>query len=140
LRDSLLVLRPGVERRWHDREKRLAITSKHLAQANDVISRYVASQLADQIRAGNYAALERASTPGKRASVRSDRAHGSSTPIGRQVNLAARLQAQCEPDRILLSHSTFTLVQEDVACTPKGEISVKGFHQPVKIYEVIRSA
>jgi len=62
------------------------------------------------------------------------------TAIGRQVNLAARLQAQCEPDRILLSHSTYTLVNEDIQCTPKGEIAVKGFHQPVKIYEVMPSA
>jgi class 3 adenylate cyclase len=58
------------------------------------------------------------------------------TAIGRQVNLAARLEAQCVPDRILLSHSTFTLVRDEVECTAKGEISVKGFHQPVKVYEV----
>ena len=62
------------------------------------------------------------------------------TAIGRQVNLAARLQAQCETDRILLSHSTFMLVKDEIACTPKGEIVVKGFHQPVKIYEVMAAA
>jgi adenylate cyclase len=58
------------------------------------------------------------------------------TAIGRQVNLAARLQAQCEPGMILLSRSTWVLVQDEVACTPKGEVHLKGFHQPVKIYEV----
>jgi class 3 adenylate cyclase len=60
------------------------------------------------------------------------------TAIGRQVNLAARLQTHCEPGRVLISHSTWVLVQDDVACTPKGEIQVKGFHQPIKVYEVDR--
>lgn len=57
------------------------------------------------------------------------------TAIGRQVNLAARLQAQCEPGKVLISHSTWVLVQDEVKCAPKGEIQVKGFHQPVKVYE-----
>ena len=234
-----------VIQRWHDRERNLAVTSKQLAQANDVISRYVASQLAEQIRDGNYSALERherrrltlffsdiqdfaatadlvepedlslqlneylaemtgiaerygatidkfvgdgiliclgapAATSDRDQALRAVRmavdmqrclatlrqrwlaagrerpfhvrmgintgqasvgAFGSPsrleyTAIGRQVNLAARLQAQCEPDRILLSHSTFTLVSDEIACVPKGEVSVKGFHTPVKVYEV----
>jgi class 3 adenylate cyclase len=45
--------------RWHDREDRRARTSEQLGRANDVISRYVASQLAQQIRAGNYEAVDR---------------------------------------------------------------------------------
>jgi class 3 adenylate cyclase len=52
------------------------------------------------------------------------------------VNLAAFLQARCERDRILVSHSTWALIHEEVACTPKGEIALNGFHQPVKVYEV----
>lgn len=58
------------------------------------------------------------------------------TAIGRQVNLAARLQVNCDPDKILLSHTTWAMVQDDIPCIPKGEIQVKGFHQPVKVYEV----
>jgi class 3 adenylate cyclase len=58
------------------------------------------------------------------------------TAIGRQVNLAARLQVNCEPGKILLSHSTWSLVQDEIPCIAKGEIPVKGFHQPVKVYEV----
>jgi len=58
------------------------------------------------------------------------------TATGRQVNLAARLQVNCDPDKILLSHSTWSLAQDDIACIAKGEIQVKGFHQPVKVYEV----
>jgi class 3 adenylate cyclase len=234
--------------RWRDRERTLALTSRQLAQANDVISRYVASQLAEQIRDGNYGALERherrrltlffsdiqdfaatadrvepedlslqlnqylaemtriaesygatidkfvgdaimiffgapAATGDRDQALRAVRmaidmqrcletlrerwlaggrerpfhvrmgintgqasvgAFGSPsrleyTAIGRQVNLAARLQAQCAPDSILLSHSTYTLVRDDVACEPRGEIAVKGFHEPVKTYEVVPS-
>ena len=55
------------------------------------------------------------------------------TAIGRQVNLAARLQAYCRPGKILISHSTWVLVQEHVSCTPQGEIQVKGFHGSSKV-------
>ena len=58
------------------------------------------------------------------------------TAIGRQVNLAARLQAQCEPGRVLLSHATWVFVRDEIPCVPKGEISLKGFREPVKAYEV----
>ena len=56
------------------------------------------------------------------------------TAIGRQVNLAARLEASCEPGNVLISHSTYMLVNDKVPCVPKGEIQVKGIHYPVKVY------
>jgi adenylate cyclase len=56
------------------------------------------------------------------------------TAIGRQVNLAARLEASCEPGSVLISHSTYALVSDKIPCVPKGEINVKGIHQPVKVY------
>ena len=56
------------------------------------------------------------------------------TAIGRQVNLAARLEASCEPGNVLISHSTYALVSDEIPCVPKGEIHVKGIHQPVKVY------
>jgi class 3 adenylate cyclase len=62
------------------------------------------------------------------------------TAIGRQVNLAARLQAVCPPGRVLLSHATWVLVRDAIACEPKGEIQVKGFADPVKVYEVVGAA
>ena len=52
------------------------------------------------------------------------------------MNLAARLQVNCDPGKILLSHSTWSLVQDEIPCIAKGEIPVKGFHQPVQVYEV----
>lgn len=58
------------------------------------------------------------------------------TAIGRQVNLAARLQAHCEPGRILVSHSTYALIRDDISCVGRGEIQVKGFEQPVRVYEI----
>jgi class 3 adenylate cyclase len=59
------------------------------------------------------------------------------TAIGRQVNLAARLQVSCEPGRILLGHATWALVRDEIPCTAKGEIQVKGIREAVKIYEVV---
>jgi adenylate cyclase len=58
------------------------------------------------------------------------------TAIGRQVNLAARLQVSCEPGKVLLSHPTWALIKDEIACVPKGEIEVKGMHHAVKVYEV----
>jgi class 3 adenylate cyclase len=58
------------------------------------------------------------------------------TAIGRQVNLAARRQVKCEPGSILLSHATWTLVKDDIACVAKGEVQVKGFHHPIQVYQV----
>jgi class 3 adenylate cyclase len=59
------------------------------------------------------------------------------TAIGRQVNLAARLQANADPDRILIGHSTWVLVRDAVNCIAKGDIQVKGLRQPVRAYEVV---
>jgi adenylate cyclase len=232
--------------RWRDRERQLAETSDQLAKANDLISRYVATQVAQQIRAGNYGAVDQhhrrkltlffsdikgfsevadtiepeelsrilneylsemteiaeryeatvdkfvgdaimvffgapvathdrdhalravrmaiemqarlaelrakwtregieepfAVRIGINTGVASVGNFGSKgrvdyTAIGRQVNLAARLQVNCDPGKILLSHSTWSLVQDNIACVPKGEIQVKGFHQLVKVYEVV---
>lgn len=56
--------------------------------------------------------------------------------IGLQTNLAARIQAQCQPGRILISHSTWAQVHEEIPCEDRGEMQVKGIHYPVKVYEV----
>jgi len=44
--------------------------------------------------------------------------------------------AHCEPDRILLSRSTWFFVRDEVACDPIGEIQVKGFQQAIQAYEI----
>jgi len=231
--------------RWRDRDAKLARVSEELAHAHDTISRYVASQLVEQVRQGDFTALgshsrrrltlffsdiegfssvaddvepedlsevlneylSEMTAIGERygatidkfvgdaimiffgaPTATTDRDHalravrmavemqrrmlelgdkwrsegfrrpfririgintgqatvgsfGSSgrmdyTAIGRQVNLAARLQVHCEAGRILLSQSTWMLVRDDVPCVPKGEIQVKGLLRPVVVYEV----
>ena len=231
--------------RWRERELQLEETSDQLTRANDLISRYVATQVAQQIRAGNYGAVDRhdrrkltmffsdirgftdiadtiepedlsrilneylsemtgiaeryeatvdkfvgdaimiffgapMATHDRDHALRAVRmaiemqgrldelhakwvAEGIEEPfqirigintgvasvgnfgsrervdytaIGRQVNLAARLQVNCDPGKILLSHSTWSLVHDEITCVAKGDLQVKGFHQPVKVYEV----
>jgi class 3 adenylate cyclase len=58
------------------------------------------------------------------------------TALGSAVNLASRLEAACAPDRITISHTIWLLIKDEIDCEPKGEIEVKGFPEPVKIYEV----
>lgn len=62
--------------------------------------------------------------------------HLDYTVLGTHVNLASRLESAAAPDEILLSHETWSLVKEAVMCRDKGEISVKGFSSPVKVYQV----
>ena len=59
------------------------------------------------------------------------------TAIGAQVNLASRLEAQCEPGKILISFSTNALIQDEFETETKGEIEVKGIHYPLKTFEVV---
>jgi len=59
------------------------------------------------------------------------------TALGSAVNFASRLESACAPDKITISNSTFSLVNDSIECESKGQIEVKGFSAPVKIYEVI---
>jgi class 3 adenylate cyclase len=58
------------------------------------------------------------------------------TAIGRQVNLAARLQVNADPGGILISHATWVLVKDQIRCEELKEIEVKGFHHLVRAYRV----
>ncbi|MEQ5833482.1 adenylate cyclase [Marinobacter sp. R17] len=59
------------------------------------------------------------------------------TIIGKEVNLASRLESLADPGEILVSYETFSLIKDKIMCRDKGEITVKGFGRPVPIYEVI---
>ena len=231
--------------RWHDHENKLAQTSDQLARANDLISRYVAQQVAEQIRLGNYDAIDHryrrrltlffsdikgftdladhvepeevsellneyfaemtaiaerfggtidkfmgdaimiffgapVATHDKDHALRAVRMamamqermtelhrrwekRGVTEPfqirmgintgiasvgnfgtpgrmdytaIGRQVNLAARLQVNCDPGKIFISHATWVLVRDEILCEPRGEIQMRGIRDAVKTYEV----
>ncbi len=59
------------------------------------------------------------------------------TIIGREVNLASRLETASEAGEILISHETYSLVKDVIMCRDKGQINVKGFTRPVQIYQVV---
>ncbi|MBX9913317.1 MAG: adenylate cyclase [Pseudomonadaceae bacterium] len=59
------------------------------------------------------------------------------TIIGREVNLASRLESAAEPGEILISHEAYSLVKDVIMCRDKGQITVKGFTRPVQIYQVV---
>lgn len=59
------------------------------------------------------------------------------TIIGRDVNLASRLESAAEAGEILISHETYSLAKDVVMCRDKGQIPVKGFSRPVQIYQVV---
>ena len=58
------------------------------------------------------------------------------TAIGLQTNVTNRIQSFCRPGEILLSDACWQLVRDQVPCTPRGEIEIKGVHFPIKVYEV----
>ncbi len=59
------------------------------------------------------------------------------TIIGREVNLASRLESAADAGEILISHETYSLIKDIIMCRDKGQISVKGFARPVQIYQVV---
>jgi len=63
----------------------------------------------------------------------------SYTIIGRQVNLASRLETNAPPDEILISNSTWALVQSRVRCARRDPVVAKGFAEPIEAYQVLGS-
>jgi len=59
------------------------------------------------------------------------------TVIGDSVNLAARLEAQAKPGRILISQATYERLHDQVKVRDLGGIRVKGKEEEVDVYEVI---
>ena len=58
------------------------------------------------------------------------------TLLGKEVNLASRLETSAAPGEILISHSTYLMVKDIITCDDRGEIKVKGFREPIRIYRV----
>ncbi len=61
------------------------------------------------------------------------------TAFGMHVNLASRLESICDPEGILVSHSTWALVKGDFQFETKGEVEIKGFSHPVLAHNLILS-
>lgn len=59
------------------------------------------------------------------------------TIIGREVNLASRLESLAEAGDILISEDTYKLVQDKVMCREKGRVKVRGFSHLVGVYQII---
>jgi adenylate cyclase len=56
------------------------------------------------------------------------------TIIGKNVNLAARLESNSEPGKILISESTYEFVKDVIRCEEKGKIRVKGIDRDIMTY------
>jgi class 3 adenylate cyclase/tetratricopeptide (TPR) repeat protein len=57
--------------------------------------------------------------------------------LGETPNLAARLQGMAAPNTLVVSAATFQLLGGFFACQPLGTSLLKGFAQPVEVYQVL---
>ena len=58
------------------------------------------------------------------------------TAMGMQTNIAARIEQACEPGGILISHTTWALIKNEIPCTENKQIQIKGYPKPVRTYAV----
>ncbi|HZJ94933.1 MAG TPA: adenylate/guanylate cyclase domain-containing protein [Thiopseudomonas sp.] len=59
------------------------------------------------------------------------------TIIGREVNIASRLECAAETNEILISNETHSLTKDVIMARDKGQITVKGISRPVQVYQVV---
>lgn len=59
------------------------------------------------------------------------------TIIGRDANLASRLQSVADVDEILISNDTYLLVRDRIMCREKGTVRLRGIANPVQVWEVV---
>lgn len=59
------------------------------------------------------------------------------TIIGKEVNLASRLESVAESGKIFISNETHALIKDKIMCRARGSLNVKGFSKPVAIFEVV---
>lgn len=59
------------------------------------------------------------------------------TIIGSQVNIASRLESIADPDQIIISHETWSLVKDKIYCIKLRPVMVKGIHHPIQSYQVV---
>ena len=59
------------------------------------------------------------------------------TAIGSSVNLASRLQSSAAPGQILLSLMAYERVQEHVEAQRLSPMDMKGFNEPITVYELL---
>jgi adenylate cyclase len=59
------------------------------------------------------------------------------TIIGRDANLASRLQNVADPDEILISNDTYLLVRDRIMCKEKGSVRLRGIADPINVWQVV---
>jgi class 3 adenylate cyclase/predicted ATPase len=69
-------------------------------------------------------------------SIRKDDLHTDYVPVGQSTNLASRMESLATPGSILVSEPTYKLTAGYFEFKALGEAQVKGFPEPLKIYEV----
>jgi predicted ATPase len=57
--------------------------------------------------------------------------------LGDTPNIAARLQGLAEPDTVVISETTFRLVQGYFTCHDRGRHTLKGLDTPLQVYQVV---
>ena len=58
--------------------------------------------------------------------------------IGTVTNLASRLCDEAKGGQILISQRVYTAVEELLEAEPVGDVTLKGLHRPVAVYNVLR--
>lgn len=58
------------------------------------------------------------------------------TVLGKRVNLAARLCGRADSMSVLIDEDTRRLLGDDVQCTPLEPVELKGFSNPVPVFEL----
>jgi class 3 adenylate cyclase/AmiR/NasT family two-component response regulator len=60
--------------------------------------------------------------------------------VGTVVNLAARLCADAKDEQILIDSKVQAAIEESVGTEPAGELTLKGFHRPVRAFNVCKAS
>lgn len=60
------------------------------------------------------------------------------TILGGEVNLAARIEGQCEPGGVLMTHETYAYVKNYVEVIEREPVSLKGITLPARTYGLVR--
>ena len=56
--------------------------------------------------------------------------------IGKEVNVASRLESNSFPGKILISESTYELVKDHFECNPEGNMEAKGIDRKINTYQL----
>ncbi|MGE0823220.1 MAG: adenylate/guanylate cyclase domain-containing protein [Candidatus Binatia bacterium] len=70
-------------------------------------------------------------------SIRKDDLQTDYVPVGQSTNLASRMESLATPGTILVSEQTYRLTEGYFEFKPLGKAQVKGFAEPLNIYEVV---